>query len=246
MNLALEINCDLGEYHPETGFNNDESIIPLVDMANICCGFHSGSPQLIKKTIQLCLDHGVKIGAHPSYNDRASFGRKPLKEDPDKTMADLIYQVSALKSMVEFYGGQLHHVKAHGALYHKISHDPDYARMFAATVKKMDRDIKIIGMPFTQLETACNNLKLKFIRECFADRKYISNKQLMPRSEITSVISNNKELEKHIKGIVNCTLTDVYNNKYKIKTDTICVHSDTPESAEKIKIIRKLITTKIN
>ena len=120
---TIDLNCDMGELKDGQERNFDEEIMPFISSTNIACGFHSGSPVLIEKTIRSALKHGVKIGAHPSYNDRENFGRKSLKVAPSILISELRYQISALKGMVESLGGRLHHVKPHGALYNDLVKD---------------------------------------------------------------------------------------------------------------------------
>ncbi|MCB0486099.1 MAG: LamB/YcsF family protein, partial [Flavobacteriaceae bacterium] len=70
---SIDINCDLGE-----GIGNDALLMPLLSSCNIACGGHTGDEKSMKETIKLALEHGVKIGAHPSYPDRENFGRKEI------------------------------------------------------------------------------------------------------------------------------------------------------------------------
>ena len=87
---TIDINCDMGELKEGKNRNYDAEIMPFISSCNIACGFHSGTPQLMTQTIRAAIKHRVKIGAHPSYNDRENFGRKSLKVDPEVLMADLI------------------------------------------------------------------------------------------------------------------------------------------------------------
>jgi len=65
------LNCDMGE-----GMDFDREIMPLVDMANLACGAHAGSLELMDSNVLLAKMHDVDIGAHPSYPDRVNFGSK--------------------------------------------------------------------------------------------------------------------------------------------------------------------------
>ncbi len=116
--MKIDINCDVGE-----GIQNEHLIMPFISSCNIACGFHSGNPFLIEKTIKSAIKHHVKIGAHPSYHDRENFGRVSMKVESSKLMSELKYQIYAVKGMVEGYGQKLNHVKPHGALYHDMVED---------------------------------------------------------------------------------------------------------------------------
>ena len=69
----LDLNCDMGE-----GMSNDELVLPFISSANIACGYHAGNQDIMKKVVDLCMEHEVLIGAHPSYPDRENFGRIDL------------------------------------------------------------------------------------------------------------------------------------------------------------------------
>ena len=71
--MTIDLNCDLGE-----GMSNDAAIIPYISSANIACGYHAGDDTTIRKTIELCLQHNVAIGAHPGFHDKPNFGRTPM------------------------------------------------------------------------------------------------------------------------------------------------------------------------
>ena len=52
-----KINCDMGESFGIYNAGNDEQIMPLIDVANVACGFHASDPNHMRKTIELSLIH---------------------------------------------------------------------------------------------------------------------------------------------------------------------------------------------
>jgi UPF0271 protein len=80
----VDINCDLGE-----GFPDDAELMPYISSANIACGAHAGNDSVMQHTIQLAIEAGVKIGAHPGFNDPENFGRKEQYRS-DSELTDLI------------------------------------------------------------------------------------------------------------------------------------------------------------
>ena len=70
---SIDLNCDMGE-----GYDSDPLIMPYISSANIACGFHAGDAETMKRTVELCLEHNVAIGAHPSYPDVENFGRTDM------------------------------------------------------------------------------------------------------------------------------------------------------------------------
>jgi len=45
----VDINCDMGEGFSIYSAGNDEAIMPLIDVANIACGFHASDPIICAK-----------------------------------------------------------------------------------------------------------------------------------------------------------------------------------------------------
>ena len=115
----MKLNCDLGEFKN----NNDADIMPLIDMANIACGFHGSDPVTIKNTIKLAHQHQVIIGAHPSYPDVENFGRQSMQLTQDELIANVQYQIGALQALCVAENTQVHYVKPHGALYNDMMKD---------------------------------------------------------------------------------------------------------------------------
>ncbi|ART82384.1 hypothetical protein CBP31_06905 [Oceanisphaera profunda] len=72
----LLLNADLGESFGAWQLGQDEAVLPLIDLANIACGFHASDPDTMRRTVRLAHDHQVKIGAHPAYPDLVGFGRR--------------------------------------------------------------------------------------------------------------------------------------------------------------------------
>jgi UPF0271 protein len=124
----IDLNCDLGESYGLYDGTRDKAIMPYLSSCNIACGFHSGDPSTIMRTIRLAMEHGVAIGAHPSYPDLQGFGRRVMHLSASEIEAIVLYQVGALKTMTEALGGRLHHVKPHGALYNHAAADEETAR----------------------------------------------------------------------------------------------------------------------
>ena len=110
--MQIDLNADLGE-----GCGNDEALIKLISSANVACGWHAGDAATMLQTVKWALANDVAIGAHPSFPDRENFGRTEMQRDPEAVYADVLYQIGALAAIVRAQGGQLSHVKPHGALY---------------------------------------------------------------------------------------------------------------------------------
>jgi len=47
----------------------DLELLPLIDHANIACGFHAGDPLIMQETVRNCKKYNIKVGAHPGLPD---------------------------------------------------------------------------------------------------------------------------------------------------------------------------------
>ena len=129
----IDLNSDLGE-----GAAFDAQIIPLITGANIACGFHAGSSEIMDKTIDLCKASGVAFGAHPGYPDRENFGRTKMTVTPKQVYDFTLYQLGALGAFAVAKGVKMQHVKPHGAMYNAAAKDPALAAAIADAIKDFD------------------------------------------------------------------------------------------------------------
>ena len=66
---TIDINADIGE-----GLNNESQLIPYLSSCNIACGGHAGDIETMSSVVKLTKAYNVKIGAHPSFPDKALLG----------------------------------------------------------------------------------------------------------------------------------------------------------------------------
>ena len=105
--MATVINCDMGEGYGIYRLGEDEKLMPIIDLANIACGFHGSDPNHMRKTVQLAKESGVQVGAHPSFPDRQGFGRRPMVIEREELTNIIIYQIGALNGFLAAEGLQL-------------------------------------------------------------------------------------------------------------------------------------------
>ena len=208
----MQINCDLGE-----GIGNDAALMPYIDEANIACGFHAGDAFTMRETVALCIRHGVKMGAHPSYLDRENFGRKEIELSPEEIYLLVKKQIETLNQIVKTAGGTLNHVKPHGALYNTSAKNEAVAKAIAKAVKDISGDLILFGLKGSLSIAAGKEIGLKTAEEAFADRRYESDGSLTPRSQ---------------PGACFTEVQDVLDQVEKIKADTWCIHGDSPHALE--------------
>lgn len=228
MSFKIDVNCDLGESYGHFKVGHDQELFPFLTSCNIACGFHGGDPLHIENTIVSAVQHGLRIGAHPSYPDLAGFGRRAMQLTANELKAILKYQIAALKGMVESHGGQLAYVKPHGALYNKAAVDAPECQVIIDAMKAIDPALALMGLAGSEMESVAAANQLPFIAEAFADRRYTENGQLQSRSAKNAVICNVKEAIEQVLSIVNeQKVQTVSGGFYAINAQSICVHGDT-------------------
>ena len=139
--MHIDLNADLGE-----GCGDDAAILRYVSSANIACGWHAGDARTMRDTARAALAHGVALGAHPSFPDRAHFGRRAMQRAPAHVYQDMLDQIGALDEIVREEGGQLQHVKPHGALYNQAAGDEALAEAIARAVHDYHPGLKLVGL----------------------------------------------------------------------------------------------------
>lgn len=237
--VTVDLNCDMGESFGAWSMGNDERIMALVSSANVACGFHAGDPGVIRGTIELALDNGVAIGAHPSFPDLAGFGRREMSLSPREISDAVLYQVGALYGMCKALGGRLHHVKPHGALYNRAAVDAAAAKAIASAVAGIDRTLVLYGLSGSDLISAAEDEGLPCASEVFADRTYSPDGTLTPRSSADAFVTDPETAAIRARIMVTeQSVVATSGKKIDLRTDTICVHGDGPHALEFVTAIR--------
>ena len=227
----IDLNCDLGESYGAYTIGQDKEILTLISSANIACGYHAGDPIVMAKTIEMCLENKVAIGAHPGYPDLQGFGRRDMSMSHRELYCMTMYQIAALKGMTEAAGGFLHHVKPHGALYNLAARDHLVAQALAEAVYHVAPTAILYGLANSELVNAGDRIGLQTAHEVFADRTYQSNGQLTPRSEPNSIIKEASiAVQQVLQMIESGTVNSLDGTPISIKADTVCLHGDHPSA----------------
>ena len=140
----IDFNCDMGESFGMYKMGLDEEVIKYISSANIACGFHAGDPGWMRRTVRLAEEHGVAVGAHPSFPDLIGFGRRAMTVTPDEARADLVYQMGALQAFTR--DKKLQHVKPHGAMYNQAVVDEDLAKAICEALLEVDEDLVLVAL----------------------------------------------------------------------------------------------------
>jgi len=242
------LNCDLGESYGVWTMGLDAEVMPLIDQANIACGYHAGDPLVMQKTLRLALAHGVSLGAHPAYLDLQGFGRRSMVCTPEEITAMVLYQIGALQNIAAAEGGQLSYVKPHGALYNDMMRDSKVLKAVLLAVKKSPQPLALMAMSSadnTALKQLCTEYQVPLLLEAFADRAYNKEGFIISRTTPGAVYHQQEAIvEQATKLAAGKAIQTLEGEDLILEADTLCVHGDNPESIKAVKAIRAALEVK--
>lgn len=226
--MTIDINCDMGEL--EDGGAQDALLMGYVTSANIACGGHAGDETSMERTARLALARGVRIGAHPSYPDRADFGRREIAMAPDEIVATVRQQIERLEKAVRALGAEIVHVKPHGALYNVAARNPEVARAIGTAVRDWNSAAIVFGLAGSSCLDAWREMGLTVAAEAFADRRYEADGSLRSRQFPDALITDPREAAGQAVRLARAG-----------SAQTICVHGDTAGALEILKACREAL-----
>lgn len=241
---GIKLNCDLGESFGAWQMGLDAEVMPLIDQANIACGFHAGDPTVLVNTLILAKTHQVQIGAHPSYDDKQGFGRRSVKMNADELKHLLWYQMAAVDGVAKSLGLELSYVKPHGALYNDMMANPALLETVIQAVASYHKPLKLMLLATgyaAQHKVLAQQYQLELLFEAFADRRYKSDGSLTPRSQTGSVLDHQTALVQVQQLLQSGTVQSDTGDRVVIQADTLCVHGDNPAAVALVKSIRQLL-----
>ncbi|WP_433742570.1 LamB/YcsF family protein [Falsibacillus pallidus] len=231
--FSIDLNCDLGESFGSYSAGNDAEIMKYITSANIACGFHAGDAMVMKKTVQLAKEASVKIGAHPGFPDLQGFGRRQMGLSSEEIYSITLYQLGALEGFLRSHSLKLNHIKPHGALYNMAADHAPSANAIAKAVNDFDRSLIFYGLSGSELTRAAEAYGLSVGYEVFADRTYMPDGKLTPRTHEKALISNlDQAVAQSLQIITEQKVTSVDGTIIPMKGTTICLHSDGPGALE--------------
>ncbi len=242
MDKRLLLNCDMGESFGSWNMGLDEQVMPLVDMANIACGFHASDPVTMTRTVLLAKRAETLIGAHPSYPDLVGFGRRSMQCHPQEVVAMVQYQIGALDGIARAHGLKASYVKPHGALYNDMMRDHDILRAVLEGVTQYDRSLPLMLMATADnrgVKAIAEEFGALLMFEAFADRAYDERGFLVPRSVDGSVYHDEARiLQQSLRLAEEGVVTTLDGTEVMLEADTLCVHGDNAESVQAVQHIR--------
>lgn len=240
MNKRINLNADLGEGFGPWTMGADAELLGIIASANVACGFHAGDPLVMRRTLRLAKQRGVEIGAHVAYPDLQGFGRRRMEMAPEELEAAVLYQIGALAGLAQAEGLRLAHVKPHGALNNAACADLELARTVCRAVLACDRQLILLAPALSQLAAAGREAGLPVVEELFADRAYLDDGQLVPRSRPGAMIHGADASLAHVlRMLEEGAIVSVNGQRLPVRAGSVCVHGDNAEAVATARTLRE-------
>lgn len=242
MDISVDINCDIGESFGVYNIGRDEEIVRYSTSSNIACGFHASDPNVMERTVRLCKEHGVKVGAHPGYPDLLGFGRRFMDMDRKELINAIVYQVGALQGFLALHQMPLQHVKMHGALYNHLVKEQSLFLEIVEMLKSAFGDVIFLTLttPATAaLKEALSKKDIRIALEAFPDRNYGDDGELLSRKHREAVLKDPDQIARRAVQMVKESGTKSISGRWlDMEIDTLCVHGDNLESIDAAKRLK--------
>lgn len=236
----IDINVDVGE-----GIGNESILMPIISSCNIACGGHTGDEETMRMVVKLAAANNVKIGAHPSFPDKANFGRKPMDISCAALYTSIKGQIDDLMIILEEENARLNHVKPHGALYNLAAVDKKKASVIIEVMKNFILPVKLY-VPFNSIIEKMaieNNIPIRY--EAFADRNYNEDGTLVSRNQNNALIYESEQMFYHVFRMISSQkVKTISGSEIKILADTFCIHGDNPKAVDLIQYLSKRMLEK--
>ena len=229
--MRVDLNADMGESFGPWPMGADSALLDIITSANIACGLHAGDPDVMAGAMALAVKNGVGIGAHPGFADLQGFGRRRMEISQDAARNLTIYQLGAAQAMARAAGGQVRHLKLHGALANMAAEDEALARACYQGALMVDPDIIIVVLVGTAQERAARELDARIAREIFADRAYTEDGLLMDRRLPGALLHDADEMAARTLAMLQAeAIITAQGIHLPARIDTICLHGDGPSA----------------
>ena len=240
---SIDLNADLGESYGPWPMGADEALLKIITSANIACGFHAGDPDHMLGAMRLAVSNGVGIGAHPGLPDLQGFGRRRMELSHDEARNMTAYQLGAAQAMARMAGGQVRHLKLHGALANMAAEDEALARACYEGALRVNPEIILVVISGTAQARAAAALDAQIAQEIFADRAYTEDGLLMDRRLPGAVLHDPDIVCARILAMLNAgAIITARGTHLPNRIDTICLHGDTKGALDIARALRDALT----
>ncbi|MGE3958268.1 MAG: LamB/YcsF family protein [Vicinamibacterales bacterium] len=226
--MRIDLNADVGESFGQYTLGDDAALMRSVTSVNVAAGFHAGDPGVLRRTLRLAREHGVAVGAHPSFADLGGFGRREMSLSAGEAEDLVLYQIAAVAGVAKAEGLVLAHVKPHGALYNMAARDRELAEAVVRAAHAFDPSLVIYAQPRSALAAAAKAMGLTVAFEGFADRGYQADGRLVPRTQPGAVVTGIEDVvTRALQMAVERTVLAVDGSLIQLDIDSLCIHGDT-------------------
>ena len=239
---TIDLNADVGELGELASV--EEELLEVVTSVNVACGGHAGDEASMERVVRAALARGVAIGAHPSYPDRAGFGRRAMSLPGELLAGTVAEQVASLLEVAARCGARLTHVKPHGALYNMAAKDAALAKAICEGIREIDAKLILLALSGSAMITAAKEMGLSCASEVFADRAYMPDGTLVPRSSPDAMIQDDQlAITRTVQMAVHGKVTALDGIDIAIEADSVCVHGDNAQALTFVRHIRTALET---
>ena len=241
MTRSIDLVADLGEGYGSWSMTDDDALTMIVTSANVACGFHAGDPSIMRRTVELCVERGVAVGAHPGFQDLRGFGRRPVDLPMADLEADIVYQLGALEAFLRPHGARLRHVTPHGSLGNLAADREDYARAVVRATRAYDPGLTILFQE-SRITEAAREAGLDVGRVGFCDRHYNDDGSLVSRRSPRALLHDSAEIaQRAVRMAAESTVDSVDGKVLHLPCESLLIHGDSPVAVETAAAVREAL-----
>jgi UPF0271 protein len=240
---SIDLSADVGEATDDYGIAVESALLALVTTAHVACGGHVGDEASMRRTVQGGLDHGVSVGAHPAYPDRAGFGRQAMTMAPAELRGTLRAQIGDLVQVAYRCGTIVSSVKPHGALYADVARGEDeFAVLLEAMAAECEPGTALVLPSGARAIGAAVAAGVPVVREGFCDRAYRRDGGLMARSVAGAVYDDpRRATDQALSLAIDGTVVTDDGTVLAVEVDSLCLHGDSPNVVAMARAVRSAL-----
>jgi UPF0271 protein len=238
----LDLNADLGESFGTWTMGDDAAMFPLITSASVACGLHAGDPVTMLDTCRAAFELDVRVGAHVGYPDLPGFGLRSIDMTFDDLFGAVLYQLGALDGVAHAVGADAANTEVYGAVHARSLHDAEQASAVIAAIQAYDPGLPILGLQGSALLSFAAEAGHPVFHEAFADRAYLPDGSLVPRSADGALLVDAGEIaERAVRLAIHGEVEAVDGTVVRLQPHSLCLHGDTPGSVETAAAVRKAL-----
>ncbi|MGN9811908.1 LamB/YcsF family protein [Micromonospora sp. BQ11] len=235
----MDLNADLGEGFGVWRLGDDTALLDLVTSANVACGFHAGDASTMRRVCEAAAVRGVAVGAQVGYRDLAGFGRRHIAYAFAELRDEITYQLGALDAFCRLFRTRVRYLKPHGALYHAAACDESQAAAVVAALSQYDDQLPLLCSPGSVVAQLAMGAGLRVVGEGFADRGYLPNGLLVPRTAPNALVTDPEEVaERAVRMATERTVMAVDGSVIPCPVESVCLHGDSPGAVRAAELVR--------